>query len=69
MNTAQAVTLAADLLQAALHLTVQAQQVSLLIQQARAEGRDLNEGDWERIHALDKEARGRLEQALATRLG
>lgn len=65
MNTGQAVTLAVDLLQVALQLTIQAQQINLLIQQARAAGRDLNEEDWANIRAMDQEARSRLEQALA----
>lgn len=66
MNTGQAVTLAVDLLQVALQLTIQAQQINLLIQQAQAAGRDLNEQDWANIRAMDQEARSRLEQALAT---
>lgn len=65
MNTGQAVTLAVDLLQVALQLTIQAQQINLLIQQARAAGRDLDETDWANIRAMDQEARSRLEQALA----
>jgi len=65
MSTGQAVTLAVDLLQVALQLTIQAQQINLLIQQARAAGRDLDEADWANIRAMDQEARSRLEQALA----
>lgn len=66
MNTAQAVSVAVDLLQAALQLTIQAQQINLIIQQAKAAGRDLDEKDWANIRAMDQEARSRLEQALAT---
>lgn len=67
VTTLQAVSIAADLLQAAAAATQAAVAVSQIIAKAQAEGRELSAADWQALDALDATARARLDQAIAER--
>ena len=63
-TTAQAVSLAVDLLVAATELTSRLQQVSAMLQKARSEGRELTEAELQSLLTADDVARLKLQQAI-----
>lgn len=64
MSLATAVSALANLATVALEVTMKVQQISLLIQKAQTEGRDLTDEELAEVKKLDDDARNRLQSAI-----
>jgi hypothetical protein len=64
-----AISIAADLMQAAARMAASAQAVSAIIVKAQSEGRDLTPEEWAQIKGADDQARDNLQAAIEARKG
>lgn len=59
-----AVSAITNLLTVAVEVTAKVQQISLMVQKAQTEGRDLTDEELAQVRAVDDDARARLQDAI-----
>lgn len=65
VQAAEAVAILINLTSAAINLSMQIQKVSMMIQQAQLENRELSDEDWAALFSADDLARMRQEAQIA----